>query len=99
MRSRAFWTVRFHIIDSLGTCYVAFNAKQRSVPQARLGADYRAGRGLTLLIDRDYIVENIGQTGQQLAMPGWRNYGGMATAEVRRNDDACLPGCRCSRIL
>ena len=22
-------------------------------------------RGLTLLIDRDYIVENIGQTGQQ----------------------------------
>lgn len=46
-------------------------------------------RGLTLLIDRDYIVENIGQTGQQLAntfVPA-----GMADGnggEFRQNDDA-----------
>ena len=46
-------------------------------------------RGLRLLIDRDYIVENIGQTGQQLAntfVPA-----GMADGnggEFRQNDDA-----------
>ena len=57
----------FHIVDNLGTYYVSFNVNSplfegKTVEQA---ADMR--KALSLLIDRDYICENIGQTGQQPA--------------------------------
>ena len=57
----------FHVIDNLGTYYIGFNVKSdlfagKTVEQAaamRLAFSY--------LIDRDYIVETVGQTGQQPA--------------------------------
>ena len=79
----------FHIIDNLGTYYVAFNVNSDLFAGKTPEQAAAMRRGLTLLIDRDYIVENIGQTGQQLAntfVPA-----GMADGnggEFRQNDDA-----------
>ena len=79
----------FHIIDNLGTYYVAFNVNSDLFAGKTPEQASAMRRGLTLLIDRDYIVENIGQTGQQLAntfVPA-----GMADGqggEFRQNDDA-----------
>ncbi len=57
----------FYIVDELGTYYIAFN----------VNSDLFAGKtpeqaacmreAMNILIDRDYIVENIGQTGQVIA--------------------------------
>ena len=57
----------FHIVDELGTYYVAFNAnsdlfKDKTPAQAACMRE-----AFSLLIDRDYICENIGQTGQVAA--------------------------------
>ena len=56
----------FHIIDNLGTYYVAFNVNSDLFAGKTPEQASAMRRGLTLLIDRDYIVENIGQTGQRL---------------------------------
>ena len=54
----------FHIIDTLGTYYVAFNAKS-SIFEGKTPEQAACMRlAFSLLIDRDYICENIGQTGQ-----------------------------------
>ena len=58
----------FHIIDNLGTYYVAFNVNSDLFAGKTPEQASAMTRGLTLLIDRDYIVENIGQTGQQLLL-------------------------------
>ena len=57
----------FHIVPNLGTYYAAFNCnsdlfKDKTPQQAACIRE-----ALCLLIDRDYIVTNIGQTGQQPA--------------------------------
>ena len=57
----------FHIVDELGTYYVAFNVKSSlfdgmTVEQA---ANFR--KALGLLVDRQYIVDTVGQTGQKVA--------------------------------
>lgn len=57
----------FHIVDNLGTYYAAFNCnsdlfKDKTAAQAACMRE-----ALCLLIDRDYICTNIGQTGQQPA--------------------------------
>ena len=57
----------FHIVDELGTYYVAFNCKSaifngKTPEQATL-----MRQAFSLLIDRDYICDNIGQTGQVAA--------------------------------
>lgn len=57
----------FHIVDNLGTYYAGFNVNSdmfagKTVQQA---ADMR--HAISLLIDRQYIVDTVGQTGQQLA--------------------------------
>ena len=57
----------FHIVDNLGTYYAGFNVNSdmfagKTVQQA---ADMR--HAISLLIDRQYIADTIGQTGQQLA--------------------------------
>ncbi len=57
----------FHIVDELGTYYVIFNVKSdlfngMTVEQA---ANFR--KGLSLLIDRQYIIDTVGQTGQKIA--------------------------------
>ena len=54
----------FHIIPNLGTYYVGFNVNDpifdgKTVEQA---ASMR--KAMNLLIDREFIVENVGQTGQ-----------------------------------
>ena len=54
----------FHIVNELGTYYVAFNAKS-SIFEGKTPAQAACMRqAFSLLIDRDYICENIGQTGQ-----------------------------------
>ena len=57
----------FHIIDNLGTYYVAFNAKS-SIFEGKTPEQAACMReAFMILIDRDYICENIGQTGQVAA--------------------------------
>ena len=57
----------FHIVDELGTYYVAFNAKS-SVFEGKTPEQAACMReAFTILIDRDYIVENVAQCGQVAA--------------------------------
>ncbi len=57
----------FHIVDELGTYYIAFNVKS-SLFEGMTPAQAACMReAICILIDRDYIVENIGQTGQVIA--------------------------------
>ena len=57
----------FHIVDELGTYYVAFNCKS-SIFEGKTPEQAACMReAFTILIDRDYICENIGQTGQVAA--------------------------------
>ncbi len=57
----------FHVVDELGTYYVAFNAKS-SLFNGKSPAHAACIReAFSILIDRDYICENIGQTGQVAA--------------------------------
>jgi len=60
-------TEDFHLVDNLGTYYLAFNvnADLFSGMTEQQAKDFR--HAICILIDRDYIVENIGQTGQVLA--------------------------------
>ncbi len=54
----------FYIVDELGTYYVAFNAKS-AIFEGKTPEQAACMReAFSLLIDRDYICENIGQTGQ-----------------------------------
>jgi len=57
----------FHIVDELGTYYVAFNAGS-SIFDGKTAAQAACMRqAFSILIDRDYICTNIGQTGQVAA--------------------------------
>ena len=54
----------FYIVDELGTYYVAFNAKS-AIFEGKTAEQAACMReAFSVLIDRDYICENIGQTGQ-----------------------------------
>ena len=57
----------FHIVDELGTYYVAFNAKSKIFEGKTPQQAACMREAFTILIDRDYIVTNIGQTGQVAA--------------------------------
>ena len=57
----------FYIVDELGTYYVAFNAKSKIFEGKTPEQAACMRQAFSLLIDRDYIVENIGQTGQVAA--------------------------------
>lgn len=57
----------FHIVDNLGTYYVSFNVKSPLFEGKTPAQANAMRRAFALLVDRDYIVENIGQTGQQPA--------------------------------
>ncbi len=57
----------FYIIDNLGTYYAAFNCKSELFADKTPAQAACMRKAFSLLIDRDYIVENIGQTGQQPA--------------------------------
>lgn len=54
----------FHIIDNLGTYYVSFNVKSPLFDGKTAAEANAMRRAFALLIDREYIAENIGQTGQ-----------------------------------
>ncbi len=57
----------FHIVDELGTYYVAFNCKS-AIFEGKTPEQAACMReAFTIMIDRDYICENIGQTGQVIA--------------------------------
>lgn len=82
-------TPEFHKIPTLGTYYCGFNVnsdlfKGKTIQQA---ADMR--KALSLLIDRQYIVDTIAQADQEIAntfIPtGMSNGNG---GEFRKNDDA-----------
>ena len=57
----------FYIVDELGTYYVAFNAKSKLFDGKNPEQAACMRQAFSLLIDRDYICENIGQTGQVAA--------------------------------
>ena len=57
----------FHIVDELGTYYVCFNAKSPIFEGKTYQQAACMREAFTILIDRDYICENIGQTGQVAA--------------------------------
>lgn len=57
----------FHIVDNLGTYYVCFNVKSPLFEGKTPAQANAMRRAFALLIDRDYIAENIGQTGQKPA--------------------------------
>ncbi len=57
----------FHIVDNLGTYYAAFNCKSSLFDGKTPEEAVCMRKAITLLVDRDYICENIGQTGQKPA--------------------------------
>ena len=57
----------FHIVDELGTYYICFNCKS-SIFEGKTPEQAACMReAFSILIDRDYICTNIGQTGQVAA--------------------------------
>ena len=79
----------FHTIDQIGTYYVGFNVKSDLFADKTPAQANAMRRAFALLVDRDYIAENIGQTGQKPAntfVPA-----GMADGNggiFKENDDA-----------
>lgn len=57
----------FFIVDELGTYYAAFNCKSSLFDGKTPEEAACMRKAFSLLIDRDYICENIGQTGQVAA--------------------------------
>jgi peptide/nickel transport system substrate-binding protein/oligopeptide transport system substrate-binding protein len=57
----------FHIVDELGTYYAAFNCKSKIFEGKTPEQATCMREAFMILIDRDYICENIGQTGQVAA--------------------------------
>ena len=57
----------FYIIDNLGTYYVCFNCKSDLFADKTVEQATAMREAISMLIDRDYIVENVGQTGQVAA--------------------------------
>lgn len=57
----------FYVVDNLGTYYVGFNVNDKMFDGKTPEQAAKMREAMSLLIDRQYIVDNIGQTGQQLA--------------------------------
>ncbi len=57
----------FHIVDNLGTYYVGFNVNSDMFDGKTEKQAAEMREAINLLIDRKYIVDTIGQTGQQIA--------------------------------
>lgn len=54
----------FHVIDTLGTYYVGFNVNSDLFKGLTPEQASKMRKALSLLIDRQYIVDTVGQTGQ-----------------------------------
>jgi len=57
----------FNIVDELGTYYVAFNCKSALFDGKTAAQAACMRQAFSMMIDRDYICTNIGQTGQVAA--------------------------------
>ena len=57
----------FHVIDNLGTYYAAFNVKSPIFDGKTVDQAIAMRKAFAILIDRPYIVETVGQTGQKVA--------------------------------
>lgn len=57
----------FYIVDQLGTYYIGFNVQSDLFAGKTVEQAAAMREAISLLIDRQYIVDNIAQTGQQLA--------------------------------
>ncbi len=57
----------FQVVNQLGTYYINFNVKSKLFEGKTVTEAANMRKAFGLLIDRPYIVENIGQTGQQVA--------------------------------
>ena len=57
-------TPEFHIIDNLGTYYAAFNCKSELFADKTPEQAACMRKAFNILVDRDYIVENVAQCGQ-----------------------------------
>jgi len=57
----------FHIVDELGTYYVIFNVKSDLFAGKTVEQASAMRKALSLLIDRQYIIDTVGQTGQKIA--------------------------------
>lgn len=54
----------FRVVDQLGTYYVAFNVNSSIFEGKTAEQAAKMRQAISMLIDRNYIAENIGQTGQ-----------------------------------
>ncbi|MBQ4450755.1 MAG: peptide ABC transporter substrate-binding protein, partial [Clostridia bacterium] len=57
----------FHIVDELGTYYVIFNVKSNLFAGKTVEQAANMRKALGMLIDRQYIIDTVGQTGQKIA--------------------------------
>ena len=57
----------FHIVDELGTYYVCFNVKSDLFAGKTVEQAAAMRQAFSLLIDRQYIADTVGQTGQKVA--------------------------------
>ena len=57
----------FHVIDNLGTYYAAFNVNSPIFDGKTVDQAIAMRKAFAILIDRPYIVETVGQTGQKTA--------------------------------
>lgn len=57
----------FHIQDLIGTYYVGFNVQSDMFEGKTVEQAAKMRQAISILIDRQYIVDNIAQAGQQLA--------------------------------
>ena len=57
----------FHVIDNLGTYYAAFNVNSPIFEGKTVDQAIAMRKAFAILIDRPYIVETVGQTGQKVA--------------------------------
>ncbi|HPE16089.1 MAG TPA: peptide ABC transporter substrate-binding protein, partial [Oscillospiraceae bacterium] len=57
----------FYIADQLGTYYVCFNVESELFTGKTVEQANAMRRAFALLIDRQYIIDTVGQTGQEIA--------------------------------
>ncbi len=57
----------FHVIDNLGTYYAAFNVNSKLFEGKTVEQAIAMRKAFSLLIDRNYIIDTVGQTGQKIA--------------------------------
>lgn len=60
-------TPEFHVIDNMGTYYVAFNVNSKLFEGKTSAQAAAMRRAIGLLIDRQFIVDKVGQTDQKVA--------------------------------